>query len=81
MTDVDRSITDEEQERAKAIIDALYARGVKVILQNVPGQKCLKVAISVPEGVRVPMDVEQIVEANSNLLYRYMMWHGLGRST
>ena len=73
-------MTNDEQERAIAIVDALYARGVKLILQNVPGQKYLQVSISVPQGVRVPMDIEQIVEANRNLLYKYMMWHGLGRS-
>ena len=63
MTDGARAITDDEQERATAIVDALSARGVKLILKNVPGRKYLKVAISVPQGVRVPMDVKQIVQA------------------
>src|SRR6266852_2105395 len=67
MTDGARAITDDEQERATAIVDALSARGVKLILKNVPGRKYLKVAISVPQGVRVPMDVKQIVQANRSL--------------
>jgi hypothetical protein len=73
------SLTDDEQARASAIVDALHARGVKLILQRVPGRKYLKVSFSVPEGVRLPTDVPQIVEANSDLLYKYLMWHGLGR--
>jgi predicted ATPase len=48
MTDVDVAITDDEQERAIAIVDALYARGVKLILKNVPGRKYLKVALARP---------------------------------
>src|SRR5713101_3530901 len=67
MTDGARAITDDEQERPTAIVDALSARGVKLILKNVPGRKYLKVAISVPQGVRVPMDVKQIVQANRSL--------------
>ena len=73
------SLTDDEQARASAIVDALHARGVKLILQRVPERKYLKVSFSVPEGVRLPTDVPQIVEANSDLLYKYLMWHGLGR--
>ena len=77
MTDVDRSITDEEQEKGMAAWDAVRAKGFRVILEKHAGRKRLKVAIVPPvQNGRVPADVEKIVEENSHELYKYLMWLG-----